>query len=124
MMSSVKPRRVGRPHKAEGKPRAKIRSFRLRPELDARLIAEAQKANRTVSDEIELRLEQSFEVDARVRAVAQAAVSGMLYRMSGHGDSSVNLDDLLPPRDVNTLYDIAAPNPALKHLPSKPRGKK
>src|SRR5262249_35255963 len=71
---AAKKKRMGRPLKAEGKPRAKIRSFRLRPELDQKLIAAAQKAGRTVSDEIEFRLEQSFEMK-EMQAAMTATIS-------------------------------------------------
>jgi hypothetical protein len=73
-----KQKRMGRPLKTEGRPRAKIRSFRLRPDLDQKLIRAAGKAGRTVSDEIEYRLEQSFSAPDALVATATAAFGEMI----------------------------------------------
>jgi hypothetical protein len=54
----------GRPLKHEGEPLSKTRSFRVRPRLDELLRAAAEEASRTVSQEIEHRLELAF-LDAR-----------------------------------------------------------
>jgi hypothetical protein len=49
-------------------PLSKTRAFRVRPGLDRLLQAEAAKASRTVSQEIEHRLERSFHDDRVARA--------------------------------------------------------
>jgi hypothetical protein len=49
------------------------RSFRVRGDLDERLIAAAEKAGRSISEEIEYRLERSFrDEDIREKAFEQA----------------------------------------------------
>jgi hypothetical protein len=53
----------GRPPKDEPERKSDHISFRARPGLRARLIAAAEKSERTVSQEIEHRLERSFERD-------------------------------------------------------------
>jgi hypothetical protein len=54
----------GRPRKPKGERRSKNRTFRVRGNLDDYLIAHADEAGRSVSEEIEARLERSFYMDA------------------------------------------------------------
>jgi hypothetical protein len=61
MTSSKK--KPGRPPKPESERRSKNRTFRVRGNLDDYLIAHAQEAGRSVSEEIEARLERSFYMD-------------------------------------------------------------
>lgn len=56
------PAKVGRPPRHKGERLSKNRTFRVRGGLDARLQRAAAKAGRSVSEEIEWRLEQSFDL--------------------------------------------------------------
>jgi hypothetical protein len=58
--------KIGRPPRHEGVRLSKMRTFRIRPELDGLLQAAASKAGRSVSEEIEYRLDRSFYGDALV----------------------------------------------------------
>jgi hypothetical protein len=51
---------MGRPPKRLGERLSKNRTFRVRGDLDTLLTAAAQSAARSVSEEIEFRLERSF----------------------------------------------------------------
>lgn len=51
---------MGRPPKRKGDPVRKNRTFRIRDSLDRALIKAAKSAGRSVSEEIEFRLELSF----------------------------------------------------------------
>jgi|SRR5262245_52384623 len=62
-------------------PLSKTRSFRVRPGLDKLLQAEATKASRTVSQEIEHRLERSFHDDRINHARTGSDVGAELLRM-------------------------------------------
>jgi hypothetical protein len=57
--------KIGRPPKREGERLSKNRTFRVRGTLDEQLAAAAQEAGRSVSEEIEYRLENSFREDDR-----------------------------------------------------------
>jgi len=86
-------KKTGRPlkHSGEGAefemlglgraPLSKTRSFRVRPGLDKLLQAEATKASRTVSQEIEHRLERSFQDDRIGKAHFGSDVGAELLRM-------------------------------------------
>jgi hypothetical protein len=56
-------KRRGRPSKPKGERRSKNRTFRVRGVMDEYLIAHADEAGRSVSEEIEARLERSFYMD-------------------------------------------------------------
>ena len=60
-MKSAKKKR-GRPPKHEDERRSKTRTFRVRGLLDSRLQRAASSAGRSISEEIEWRLEQSFDL--------------------------------------------------------------
>jgi predicted transcriptional regulator len=71
-MMSKKRTKAGRPPRHAGERLSKNRTFRVRDELDAKLQAAAKQSHRTVSAEIEHRLEQSFyldDLDAEMRAI-------------------------------------------------------
>lgn len=65
--------RMGRPPKHEGERLSKNRTFRVRPALDAQLMAAAEKSGRSVSEEIEYRLEESFRRHDQADLVTTAA---------------------------------------------------
>ena len=60
-MARKKSPKIGRPPRHEGERLSKNRTFRIRGELDDRLQEAASKVGRSVSEEIEYRLEQSFQ---------------------------------------------------------------
>jgi hypothetical protein len=60
-MARKKQSKLGRPPKHEGERLSKNRTFRVRGTLDEQLEAAAQKAGRSVSEEIERRLDDSFK---------------------------------------------------------------
>jgi hypothetical protein len=61
-MTRKKPR-MGRPPRHAGERLSKNRTFRVRGELDDRLQTSANKSGRSVSEEIEYRLERSYQID-------------------------------------------------------------
>jgi hypothetical protein len=63
-MARKKKPRMGRPPRHEGERLSKMRTFRIRPHLDELLQTAATKAGRSVSEEIEYRLDRSFYEDA------------------------------------------------------------
>lgn len=54
---------MSRPTKYEGGPLSRYRSFRLCAEVDNKLIAAARESGRSISGEIESRLERTFIED-------------------------------------------------------------
>ncbi len=62
-------RRTGRPPITPGQPKRSAFNTRLRAEIKKRLEFEAESAGRSLSEEIEIRLEQSFrDEDALIEA--------------------------------------------------------
>jgi hypothetical protein len=62
-MKGAKKKTRGRPPKPKGERRSKNRTFRVRGLMDEYLIGRAGEAGRSVSEEIEARLERSFYMD-------------------------------------------------------------
>lgn len=79
----VKKRKIapkgGRPARREGERLSKNRTFRVRGALDDQLLKSATNSGRSVSEEIEHRLERSFSEDA---AFGGGAVKHMAIRMA------------------------------------------
>jgi len=73
-MARKRQSKLGRPPKREGERLSKNRTFRVRGTLDEQLEAAAQKARRSVSEEIEFRLERSFWQEEIERDTAQLQV--------------------------------------------------
>ena len=71
-MARKRPSKLGRPPKHEGERLSKNRTFRVRGTLDKQLEAAAQEAGRSVSEEIERRLEQSFRREERAELISEA----------------------------------------------------
>jgi len=71
-MARKKQSKIGRPPKRKGERLSKNRTFRVRGTLDEQLEAAAQEAGRSVSEEIEHRLEASFRRDERADLMLQA----------------------------------------------------
>jgi len=66
-MAKKKP---GRPRKPKDQRRSKNRTFRVRGQLDEFLVARADESGRSVSEEIEARLERSFYMDGLLNTFA------------------------------------------------------
>jgi chromosome segregation ATPase len=62
-MAKKTKKKIGRPPKREGERLSKNRTFRVRGNLDDWLQAASAASGRSVSEEIEYRLERSFQVD-------------------------------------------------------------
>jgi hypothetical protein len=77
-MARKKQSKLGRPPKHEGELLSKNRTFRVRGTLDEQLEAAAQKAGRSVSEEIERRLEKSFQEDGAYGGPHLSAVFRLL----------------------------------------------
>ena len=75
-----KPKR-GRPPRHKGEVLRKNRTFRIRARLDEQLEDAAAKAGRSTSEEIEQRLELSFQEDRAARARTGSDVGAELLRM-------------------------------------------
>jgi hypothetical protein len=70
-MARKKQSKIGRPPKRKGERLSKNRTFRVRGTLDEQLEAAAQTTGRSVSEEIEHRLEESFRRDERADLMLQ-----------------------------------------------------
>lgn len=66
-MSATEPKRRGRPPKAADERKGANLTFRTRADFRARLEEAAEKSGRSVTEEVELRVERSFEADATAR---------------------------------------------------------
>jgi hypothetical protein len=73
-MARKKQSKLGRPPKHEGERLSKNRTFRVRGTLDEQLEAAARDAKRSVSEEIERRLEESFRREERAELMLEAIV--------------------------------------------------
>jgi hypothetical protein len=71
-MARKKQSKLGRPPKHEGERLSKNRTFRVRGTLDEQLEAAARDAKRSVSEEIERRLEESFRREERAELILEA----------------------------------------------------
>jgi hypothetical protein len=70
-MARKKQSKIGRPPKHKGERLSKNRTFRVRGTLDEQLEAAAQEAGRSVSEEIERRLEASFQREERAEQILE-----------------------------------------------------
>ncbi len=75
-------RRTGRPPSTPGQPKRSAFNTRLRAKIKKRLEFEAERAGRSLSEEIEIRLEQSFrDEDALIEAFGGRHTDGVLKVM-------------------------------------------
>src|SRR5262245_41521045 len=84
MVRKKKPK-AGRPPRHAGEHLTKNRTFRVWAKLDDQLTAAAEQSRRTVSAEIEYRLENSFrmdDLDAQMRAVLGVGLTDALWSPS------------------------------------------
>ena len=70
-MARKKQSKIGRPPKRKGERLSKNRTFRVRGTLDEQLEAAAQDAGHSVSEEIERRLEASFQREERAEQILE-----------------------------------------------------
>ena len=70
-MSEGEKRGRGRPPKAPEKGKRQNYTFRLHDSTRERLLATADAANRTLSEEIEYRVEKSFEQEERIASLLE-----------------------------------------------------
>lgn len=68
-MSELAPRKRGRPAKPAGERKAHNLTFRTRADFRERLERAASNSGRSVSEEVELRIERSFEIDHLIRSL-------------------------------------------------------
>ena len=71
-MARKRPSKLGRPPKHEGERLSKNRTFRVRGTLDEQLVAAAKDTGRSVSEEIERRLEESFQRQEKAELILEA----------------------------------------------------
>jgi hypothetical protein len=71
----------GRPPRYVGERLSQTRSFRVRGQIDAQLQEAAAKAGRSVSEEIEHRLERTFQDDHQSRDLMGSHVAGEILRL-------------------------------------------
>jgi hypothetical protein len=100
-MARKKSPKIGRPPRHEGERLSKNRTFRIRGELDDRLQAAASKAGRSVSEEIEYRLDQSFQkediakiIRATVDTYRQPTLSELGKRWEGGQSAGVPISEI------------------------------
>ena len=109
----VRKPKAGRPPRHAGERLVKNRTFRVWGSLDDQLQAAAEQSRRTVSAEIEFRLERSFEwdrLDAQMRALfGMGLIEGLLIPPLGELGSVEPIK-----RWVKRLADIGAEERRLK----------
>jgi hypothetical protein len=119
-MARKKRSKLGRPPKHEGELLSKNRTFRVRGTLDEQLEAAAQKAGRSVSEEIERRLEQSFrqqEIESELKEALDA--QGRQLRDELLGEMQKILEAFQRARGL-TDEEMQRPRPSLLDL-AEPR---
>ncbi len=79
-MARKKSPKMGRPPRHAGERLSKNRTFRIRGELDAKLQEAASKTGRSVSEEIEYRLEQSFQKED-IAKIIRATLDSYIVRV-------------------------------------------
>jgi hypothetical protein len=87
----VRKAKTGRPPRHEGGRLSKMRTFRIRPHLDELLQTAAAKAGRSVSEEIEYRLDRSFYEDALPARMAETMAPLVDRAVKAGGDAALRL---------------------------------
>src|SRR4051812_7138361 len=86
------PKRRGRPPKYAGEGKRQNFSFRIRSSVRNQLIGAVAESGRSLSEEIEYRLEQSFELPKLMDAMAEKAVRKVINAtVSVRGTSAVSV---------------------------------
>jgi hypothetical protein len=83
--------KMGRPPRHEDERLSKMRTFRIRPHLDELLLAAAAKAGRSVSEEIEYRLDRSFYEDALPARMAETMAPLVEQAAKAGGEAALKI---------------------------------
>lgn len=75
MSEAEAPKKIGRPAKNPGEGKRPTITFRCRGPLHERIQASAREADRSVSEEVETRLDRSYAADDELRASQDALIS-------------------------------------------------
>lgn len=104
----------GRPTRHAGGKLSKNRTFKIYPDLDAKLIAAAAKTGRTVSEEIERRLDRSFASDEALGSPSATALFHLIaataaqakHDPNGFGDEKQPLADAVVAATARVLANL------------------
>jgi hypothetical protein len=110
-MAKKTKKKIGRPPKHEGERLSKNRTFRVRGMLDEYLTWNAEEAGRSVSEEIEARLERSFHMDGLLETFAGDAapiVNALATTVAFTFLQGLNREERYRVMQVATGYIIAA----------------
>jgi hypothetical protein len=130
-MARKKATKAGRPPRRADERLSKNRTFRVWDKLDEQLRAAAEQSRRTVSAEIEYRLENSFQMDhleAQMKALLGEGFKEALWvslAELGLAEPSLSEEERIKrwaKRIANRLADIERDKP--DELPSRPERKK
>ncbi len=83
----------GRPTRHAGGKLSKNRTFKIYPDLDAKLIAAAAETGRTVSEEIERRLDRSFTNDEMLGSPEASSLFHLVAAVMATNKTSERFDD-------------------------------
>jgi hypothetical protein len=118
--------KAGRPPRRADERLSKNRTFRVRDQLDEQLRVAAEHSHRTVSAEIEYRLENSFQMDrldAQMKAILGEGFKEALWApLAELGLAEEERIKRWAKRVANRLADIERDKP--DELPSRPERKK
>jgi hypothetical protein len=92
MTDQEPPKRKGRPPKYAGEGKRQNFSFRIRDKVREQLIAAVQETGRSLSEEIEHRLERSFEENDRLDYLKNEAVWRQMAVIKANKGQRINLD--------------------------------
>jgi hypothetical protein len=108
--------KLGRPPRHEGERLSKSRTFRVRPHLDELLMTAAAKAGRSVSEEIEYRLDRSFYEDALPARIAEtmAPLVEQSARAGGEAALKVHLAFSRPETEAERQERLTDPDDTIR----------
>jgi len=108
--------KMGRPLKHEGERLSKSRTFRVRPHLDELLQGAAAQAGRSVSEEIEYRLDRSFYEDALPARMAEtmAPLVEQAARAGGEAALKVHLAFSRPETEAERQERLTDPDARIR----------
>jgi hypothetical protein len=110
--------KMGRPPRHEGERLSKSRTFRVRPHLDELLMTAAAKAGRSVSEEIEYRLDRSFYEDALPARMAEtmAPLVEQAARAAGETAFKVHLAFSRPETEAERQERLRDPDARIRKI--------
>ena len=108
--------KMGRPPRHEGERLSKMRTFRIRPHLDELLQKAAAEAGRSVSEEIEYRLDRSFYEDALPARMAEtmAPLVEQAARAGGEAALKVHLAFSRPETEAERQERLTDPDARIR----------